>query len=352
MRSAEVRPQVETYESTQALPSDITPLFATAPSFFSTWGWWDAVLKHGLPANTCPRLLLVRLDGVAAALFPMLYEPSNKRLQALTTPYTCRYEPLFACSVAQLPAIFDALAQHCRSFPITRMDALAPALELDIARSGKSAGLAVARFAHFGNWHQTITHPNWAAFLAGRPGKLRETIRRRTKQAEQLAGLQIRLFDRLGDLDAGISAFETVYARSWKRPEPYPTFNAAQIRAAASLGIGRLAVWVIDGVPAAVQFWIVEQGKATLLKLVHDEAFKAHSPGTILTAWMIRHMIDQEHIRELDFGRGDDDYKQDWVGMRRQMTGLLLINPRSPRGLLELARHRTGEVAARFRRGR
>jgi hypothetical protein len=296
--------------------------------------------------------LLVRLDGVAVALFPMLYDPSNKCLRALSTPYTCRYEPVLACGVGQTSKIFDALAQHCHSYPVTRLDALDPSLEAEISRSAKAAGLAVAHFAHFGNWHETLTRSDWASFLASRPGPLRETIRRRTKKAEQMGGAKIQLFDQNTGLDAGISAFETVYARSWKQPEPYPTFNAAQMRAAAGLGIGRLAVWSVNGVPAAAQFWIVERRQATLLKLAHDEAFKAHSPGTVLTAWMIRHMIDMEHIAALDFGRGDDDYKKSWVSMRRQMIGLLLINQRSPRGLLELARHRTGEFAGRFRRVR
>jgi CelD/BcsL family acetyltransferase involved in cellulose biosynthesis len=85
-----------------------------------------------------------------------------------------------------------------------------------------------------------------------------------------------------------------------------------------------------------------------VLKLAHDETFKAHSPGTVLTAWMIRHMIEQEHVAIIDFGRGDDAYKQGWVANRRQRVGLLLINPRRPGGLIALARHGLGRVKARF----
>jgi CelD/BcsL family acetyltransferase involved in cellulose biosynthesis len=151
-------------------------------------------------------------------------------------------------------------------------------------------------------------------------------------------------------MTGGIGAFEAVYARSWKVPEPYPAFNAAQIKAAGALGLARVGVWWIGETPAAAQFWIVERRCATVLKLAHDEAFKEYSPGTLLTAWMIRHMIEHEQVSELDFGRGDDAYKRDWVAVRRQRVGVLLINPRRPRGMLALARHTLGRIAARVRR--
>ena len=68
----------------------------------------------------------------------------------------------------------------------------------------------------------------------------------------------------------------------------------------------RLGVWSIGEEPVAVQFWVVKDGHATVLKLAHDEAFKAHSPGTVLTALMLRHFLNKEHVTRIDFGRGDD----------------------------------------------
>jgi hypothetical protein len=270
----------------------------------------------------------------------------------LTTPYTCLYEPLIAPGVTDRGAIFKAFARFCRPFATTRLDALDPAIEAEIATGGKLAGLAVAHFDHFGNWHEDVAGLDWTEWLARRPGALRETIRRRTRRADRLADARFELFDNHNGIAEGVSAFETVYARSWKDPEPYPAFNPAQIRAAASLGVARVGVWWIGETPAAAQFWIVEHGRAMVLKLAHDEAFKAHSPGTVLTAWMIRHMIEREHVAAVDFGRGDDDYKQGWVADRRQRTGLLLINPRHPRGMIVLARHTLGRIKARLRHDR
>jgi len=325
------------------LPAEAGVIFASPKSFFSTREWWEIVLAHAIPRGATPRLVLVRVNGAPAALFPMLWDGG---FRSLTTPYTCLYEPLAASS---RQFVFAAFARFCRTFPTTRLDALDQAAAPEFIAAARQSGLVAVRFDHFGNWYEEIAGLDWPGYLARRPGALRETIRRRTRRAERLTGAGFRLFDGPEDLDAGIDAFETIYARSWKDPEPFPLFNPAQIRAAAVLGILRLGVWWIGGVPAAAQFWIIEHGQATVLKLAHDEAFKAHSPGTVLTAWMIRHMIENEYAASLDFGRGDDPYKRDWVSSRRQRIGLLLINPRHPKGMLALARHALGRLLYRRR---
>jgi hypothetical protein len=347
MPSTEQATRVEVFDSLDALPDDAAPLFTVSRTFFSTRAWWETVLAHAMPPHAAPRLLLVRVDGVASGLFPMLMDPD---FRALTTPYSCLYEPLVA-EGADRAAVFAAFAGYCRRFATTRLDALDHALAGEFVIGARHAGLAVARFDHFGNWHEDVSGLDWTGWLARRPGALRETIRRRTRRAERLAGARFQMFCDQNDLEAGITAFEAVYARSWKDPEPFPQVNPAQIRAAASLGLARLGVWWIDGIAAAAQFWFVEHGQATVLKLAHDEAFKAHSPGTVLTAWMIRHMIQREQVTALDFGRGDDPYKQGWVADRRQRIGLLLINPRKPAGMVALARHGMGRIKARLRRG-
>ena len=87
---------------------------------------------------------------------------------------------------------------------------------------------------------------------------------------------------------------------------------------------------------------MVTGGTASVLKLAHDEAARARSPGTVLTAAMIRGLLDRERVTELDFGRGDDGYKSLWAGQRRPRIGVVLVNPRRPAGLLTLGRHVLG----------
>ena len=296
-----------------------------------------------MPAGTAARFVLVRDKAGSMGLFPMR---TGGGFQTLTTPYTCLYEPLI---LGDRAAVFAAFAAACRSFATTRLDALSEDTAAELRRAAAQSGLFAARFDHFGNWHEEIPGLTWPDYLVRRPGAQRETIRRRTRRMERLPNQHFHLFAGTEDLARGIDAFEAIYARSWKDPEPFPRFNPAQIRAAADLGIGRLGVWWIDDKPAAAQFWIIDHGQATVLKLAHDEAFKAHSPGTVLTARMIRHMIEAEGARALDFGRGDDPYKRDWVSARRQRVGVLLINPRHPGGAIALIRHALGRLRARLR---
>ena len=51
---------------------------------------------------------------------------------------------------------------------------------------------------------------------------------------------------------------------------------------------------------------MVVAGTATVLKLAHDKAFDRASPGTVLTGFAIRTLMENDGIGMLDFGRGDD----------------------------------------------
>ena len=67
---------------------------------------------------------------------------------------------------------------------------------------------------------------------------------------------------------------------------------------------------------------------------------------------MLRHLLDEEHVAEIDFGRGDDAYKQDWARERRQRIGLVLANPLRPAGLALALRHHLGRLRDRLRGAR
>ncbi len=120
------------------------------------------------------------------------------------------------------------------------------------------------------------------------------------------------------------------------------------MRAAAGAGALRLGLLRAGGEAVAAQLWVVAGGVATVHKLAHDAAARAHSPGTVLTALMIRHLLDEERAAALDFGRGDDAYKSGWTGQRRQRIGVQLCPPWQPAGAAAIARHLAGRLAARF----
>ncbi len=350
IRSADPAEKAVPYPSPDALTADADDLFATADSLFATRLWWRTVMSDAMPEGAEAGFVLCRTAGKATGLFPLLRTP-GARWTSFTTPYTCRYTPLIAPNCDPV-AVCAAFARQCRGNAVTRLDALPqewPHLDALIA-GAECAGLSVRRFGHFGNWHENVAGLGWSGYLASRPGALRETIRRRLRRADRMPEARFALIDGGDGLEPAIAAFEAVYAKSWKDSEPFPRFNAALMRTAAGLGILRLGIWWIGAQPVAAQFWIVEHGQATVLKLAHDDAFKAHSPGTVLTATMLRHLLERDGVAEIDFGRGDDPYKRVWAGERRQRIGLLLIDPRRPAGLLALLRHDMGRLRARLSR--
>jgi Acetyltransferase (GNAT) domain len=345
--------RIERFATLDALPPEAESLFAANPGLFSSPAWWRNVLAHGVPADSVACFLLCRLGDAPAALFPMRQAPDGW-LFALTTPYTCLYQPLLdpRLGAAGRRAVFTAFARFCRGYAITWLDSLDagwPHLAAWISRA-RAAGLVVLRFDSFGNWHEPVAGLSWQQYLTARPGALRETIRRRLRRAEREASAGFQIVTRDREVEAGIAAYESVYARSWKQPEPFPAFKAGLMRAGAKSGWLRLGIFRLQEQPVAAQLWAVDQGVATVLKLAHDEAFRAFSPGTVLTAWMLRHLLDEEHVTEIDFGRGDDSYKQGWAGQRRQRVGLVLANPLRSGSLPLLARHALGRLRAAMQR--
>lgn len=317
--------------------------------FFASRVWYDCIVAHALPAGSEPMLAVGGSSD--AVLLPLLRQGS--RIRSLVTPYTLRWRPLIAQGVGttMLEAAGRSVARLLRGRPPTMLEALAedtPGLE-DILDGFAAAGLALGRYRHFGNWREALpTGIYWSGYLAGRPPVLRTTILRKLARAGR--DMRFTLLTAPGpELEAGIAAYVAVRGCSWKPAEPFPDFDAALMRVAAAAGALRLGVLRDrEERPVAAQYWVVSGGRAVLLKLAHDERQRAASPGTALTALMIRGLIDDVRVTELDFGRGDDSYKSLWVTQRRQCIGVVVSDPWHPAGMLEMARQRVGRGRRRI----
>jgi hypothetical protein len=340
------------FDGMEALPAEAGSLFAgpAGGDLFATREWYRCVIETALQENVRPCLVLCLQGGRPKALFP-LQRDAGGALQSLTTPYTCLYRPLLAAGL-DAEALFQigrSFGCFCRPHAAIRFEAMDPDWPEwpPLLRGMRSAGFAALRFDHFGNWHERLPGDGWAEYLQSRDGALRETIRRRLGRAQRDKAIEFAVICGGSDLETGIDAFEEVYARSWKEPEPFPDFNAGFMRAAAGADVLRLGVLRRDRQAIAVQYWVVTGRVGSVLKLAHDEAFKPISPGTVLTALMIRSLLENDLVTELDFGRGDDPYKRQWAGKRRQRIGLVLANPRRPAGLLLILAHWAGRIRRR-----
>jgi hypothetical protein len=331
------------------LPGWCAPYLTDAASgdVFDSRLWYDVILAHALPAATQPMLAVT--DAVVLPL-----RRDGGRLRSLVTDYTLVWRPLPASNA-------DAQALHRAGRALGRLLRLAPPVILDamdadaaavapLLEGFREARVFPARFASFGNCHEHLAPgAGWAAYLAGRPAALRNTVSRKLARAGRDFDFEC-VSDPGPTLEAGIAAYVAVRAASWKPYEPFPDFDAVLLRTLASAAALRLGVLRDrrDGSPVAAQYWVLDhegperRRRATVLKLAHAEAFRAASPGTALTAMMIRRLIEEDRVASLDFGRGDDAYKRLWVAQRRQRIGAVLADPLHPFGLAALARQAGG----------
>jgi len=338
-----------------ALPEDSLRLWSGhgVPSYFLSRSWFECLIAAGLDHDDRVALGLLRTKaGHVLALLPARFRHGGsgplhgRELSGLTGPYACLFRPILspdadATETARLLGchVGTSVARN----DIIQLDALDQGWpELGAFEAGlQEAGFVSTRYDHFVNWSEAVAGGDFKRYLAAREGSVREIVRRRRRALER-QGARFQVLSGSDGIDAGVAAYEAVYARSWKQPEPYTRFHEHLMRATARDGVLRLGLCYLGGRPVAAQIWIHWNGCATVLKLAHDQEFDRFSPGTVLLAHMIQYVIEADAAVELDFGRGDDAYKRQWAGRRRQRLGLIAANPRSIAGFGVLARQLAG----------
>ena len=268
-------------------------------------------------------------------------------IEALGNFYTYLYAPLFAADADRL-ALNPLIAAATRVSGGTHMMRFSP---LDPQSRDYTALLRALRsndwiplpFFCFGNWF----HPaeaSWEDYLKGRGRNLRSSIKRRTTRFTA-AGGSVEIVSAREQVDLAIAAFQEIYSASWKRPEPYAQFVPSLIALLAERGMLRLGIARLGERTIAAQLWIVEHGKASIFKVAYHRDYAAHSPGTVLTAHLFRHVIENDHVGEIDFLIGDDKYKRIWMSDRRERWGIVAYNPRALIGLMLCAKEVAGRLA-------
>ena len=318
---------------------------------------WLALLERAaLPLATEVLYLPVGpLERPHACHLPLMrLAVSPWRIESLATFYSPLAGPVDGCA-ADPGGLRDV-------FRRIRLDRQRPTAVIDLAplcpqspffaaslTALRQAGWLVGRYFRFGNWYATIGKPDFAAYLAERPSALRNTVRRARRKLERQADACL-VIQTASDaaLESAIADYQAVYARSWKRPEPYPRFIPELCRLAAARGWLRLGLVRILGRPVAAQIWLVEDGRAQIVKLAYDGAYRSHAVGTLLTAELMRHAIEQDRVIEIDYLMGDDAYKRDWTPQRRERHGIIAFDPRQPRGLIMAVRHMAGVMLKRW----
>jgi hypothetical protein len=346
------------YQRFDDLPRSYHGLSADAwetSDIFQTLPWFCNFATTALDPSMALRIYGVESEEGArnapSLIMPMCAQTAKqnplaaRKLAALSNFYTPLFGPIInnpCVELAQdLQALIHTIAHERPQWDVIDfhpMEANAPVISA-LINALRSNRMAVQRYFCFGNWYLDVRGRTFDEYCTTLPTKLRNTLTRKSRQLQKTNRLRIRDFSGLDDVESGIADYEKVYSASWKSAETFPAFIPSLIRMCAQHGRLRLGVAYIDDTPAAAQFWIAHNGVASIYKLAYDERFIAFSVGTILTGHMMRHAIDVDRVREIDYLSGDDAYKQDWMSGRRERHGVIAFNLRTLRGVLSACKH-------------
>ncbi|MFH7044198.1 GNAT family N-acetyltransferase [Paucibacter sp. JuS9] len=334
--------QICHYSHPKQFPPALLQFFSEAETQSIQFGvdWYTNLVDKVFQDHPGVKFYVMEKDGHPVAALPLLVTATltGHRVQALANYYTALYAPLLSAGLPdlELAGLLKAVVRDhpgLSSFQFFPMATDARSFR-SLLSALRLANLVSFPYFCFGNWYLS-QQASWAAYLEGRAGKQRNTISRMGKKLHADGARVEVLVD--GDMERGIRAYNEVYAASWKQPEPYLEFIPGLINCCEQRGWLRLGVVWLGEKPIAAQIWIVANDRADIYKVAYDEAYKHYSPGTVLTAALMKHVIDIDHVHEVDYLIGDDPYKQTWMSARRERWGIVAYNPLSFVGFRDLA---------------
>ena len=344
---------VDIHHSAEQLPADVIALMTdhARHSLQLAVPWFGNLERTVFAGHTGLRYFVLRESGRVLAVLPCLTQPGGwgRKVQGLANFYTALYAPTLVPGLTpqQLAPLIDALRAQpapLRSLNLSPMDPAAPGFSA-LEAALELQGFSTFRYFCFGNWYLPAA-ADWPAYLASRTSKQRSNIKRMAQRLTD-AGGRVEIITNVDGTDRGLAAYNLVYALSWKVPEPHPQFMPSLVRLCADRGALRLGVVWLGETPIAAQLWIVWGGRAEIFKVAYDEAHKALSPGTVLTAALMHHVLGSDHVTEVDYGVGDDPYKSLWMTQRRERWGLIAYDRRTLAGRMGLLREAVGRRGKR-----
>jgi Acetyltransferase (GNAT) domain len=313
---------------------------------FDRLEWFKRVFEHGQPEDM-PLVAHSWIGGHHCWLF--LQRNAGGRSTGLANWYSMAFRPVFGGEEVedQRPLLLKALARRmAKARGVSSIIELAPVPRADgtsdmIKQAFGKNGWICLRHESSTSWTATVKGLSFDRYWAARPGQLRSTFQRKLKKSDIKTEILMR-FDAQSWAD-----YESVYADSWKTPEGAAAFLKETAEIEAASGCLRLGIARIDGQAVAAQFWTVENGVAYIHKLSHREEFRDLSPGTILSAALFQHVIDQDKVSTIDFGTGNDAYKADWMDRSDPLDTLRLYKFWSISGLAGATRARISALVRR-----
>jgi len=322
--------------------------FTATENVEASTNWFELLQNKVYPLDPGVRFYITAEKKRPRVILPfrLTTNGSARTIESLSNYYTALYAPLVARDgdLLDVQSLLTAAVHDHKGAQVMRFGPMDPDSH---AYSALFSGLRANnwipfRFFCFGNWFLRV-EGTWDDYLKKRRATLRSSIRRACKKFAAEGGT-LAIVTTTEQIEQAIAEFQAIYSASWKKPEPYPEFVPSLIRHLAVRGMLRLGFARLGEQTIAAQLWIVGGRKASIYKVAYHEHFSAYSPGTLLTAHLMQHVIESDKVEEVDYLIGDDEYKRRWMSDRRERWGIVAYNPASLLGFALLVKEVGGRA--------
>jgi CelD/BcsL family acetyltransferase involved in cellulose biosynthesis len=169
----------------------------------------------------------------------------------------------------------------------------------------------------------------WDEYLAGLDAKQRHEVKRKLRRLEESGDVKFTVYDDGADILDRLEIFFTLFRESRTDKTQFMTdqmenFFNAMISKTARLGILKMGVLNVDGVPAAAVLCFDYHDAIYLYNNGYDPAYAGLSVGVLCKVLLLRYAIDEKK-KTFDFLKGNEIYKYR-LGGRETTLSRLRVN--------------------------
>jgi CelD/BcsL family acetyltransferase involved in cellulose biosynthesis len=314
-------------------------------SFAWNMAWWQAFGA----ANRLYVVVAADAAGQVRGIAPlMLQETGSQRKlvfigHGLSDSGDFVLPPTDVAPVAH--AIFAYLHDHRREWDLLDLDEVPPYTRLATwLQIEKMVGLRLIQLPRTDSPFITIP-ASWEAYTRALSRKPRYHLETYTRRFVEETGAAFRVITAEADAPAAVARFYRLHLARWAakpdalnpehRDPNFAPFLENACRRAARAGTLRLAELHVgdDAIASWISFQVTGRWNGYMTGF--DPAWSNWRPGKILHGFVMRQAL-AEGARELDFGRGAEDYKYELGATNRKTWRFVLANS-SPRSALAFA---------------